>query len=323
MWDKLLQVDHLKVQLKLKDKTIYAVKDISFTVEPNQIVALIGESGCGKTMAATSILRLNRNLQMVIEGKVLFEQEDLLLKSEKQMQAIRGQEIGMVYQEPMSALNPNLKIGYQLKECLTIHKIAKGRKAKEKVIDMLKRVEIQDAQKRYHSYPHELSGGMQQRVVIAMAMLGQPKLLIADEPTTALDVSVQAKILKLMKRLKEETGMSMLIISHDIDIVAELADQVMIMYGGMIVEKIRAEDLFEKALHPYTKGLLKCIPTMSAQKERLFNIEGQVIDMSKIQSGCPFYERCESRMDQCATKDPVLTMIRANHEVRCWLYADK
>lgn len=320
MTDKLLEVKDLRTHFQLEDKIIYAVNGVNFTIGKKEVVALIGESGSGKSVTALSIMGLvPQPPGMIKSGRIEFEGEDLLRKSEKEMRAIRGNQISMVYQEPMNSLNPMLTIGFQIKECLTIHKKAKGNAAKEAAIEMLKKVEIADPEEAYHSYPHKLSGGMKQRVMIAMALICNPKLLIADEPTTALDVTIQAEILDLIKRLKNDFDTSVLLITHDLGVVTEMADKIIVMYGGRIMEIAAKRELYKNPAHPYTTGLMKCIPRLNSNKERLYTIEGTVPDMSYEPVGCEFYHRCDQKMSICENNRPGLIEIEKGHFVRCFL----
>lgn len=324
MEEKLLEIIDLKTHFEIEDKTIYAVNGVSFSIRKGEVVALIGESGSGKSVTAMSIMGLiPQPPGKVKSGQILFEGKDLLKNSEKKLRKVRGNKIAMVYQEPMNSLNPRLTIGYQLKECLIIHKIAKGKEAKNIAIELLKKVEIPEPHQRYNSYPHELSGGMRQRVMIAMALICNPKLLIADEPTTALDVTIQAEILELIKKLKEELGTSVLLITHDLGVVTEMADRILVMYGGQIREVASARELYTNPLHPYTLGLMKCIPRLNSNRERLYTIDGNVPDLSSEYSGCEFYSRCEKKIDRCERERPGLVEVKPNHEVRCWNYGEE
>lgn len=319
---KLLEVKDLKTHFQLEDKTIYAVNGISFSIDRGEVVALIGESGSGKSVTALSIMGLIPQPPGIIRSGVIeFEGEDLLKKSSKEMRRIRGNKISMVYQEPMNSLNPMLTIGFQIKECLTIHKKVKGNEARSKAIEILKKVEMADPEETYNSYPHKLSGGMRQRVMIAMALICNPKLLIADEPTTALDVTIQAEILDLIKRLKEEFSTSVLLITHDLGVVTEMADKIIVMYGGKIMEVAYTKDLYLTPAHPYTSGLMQCIPRMKKSQDKLYTIEGTVTDMSFEPEGCEFYDRCHKKMAICKTNKPELLEIEKSHFVRCFLYA--
>lgn len=315
---KLLEVKNLKTHFQLEDKTIYAVNGISFSIDKGEVVALIGESGSGKSVTALSIMGLVSQPPGIIKsGSIEFEGEDLLKKKNKEMQSIRGNKISMVYQEPMNSLNPMLTIGYQIKECLTIHHKTRGKEAKEKVLDILRKVDMPDPESTYNSYPFKLSGGMRQRVMIAMALICNPKLLIADEPTTALDVTIQAEILNIVRKLKDEFGTSVLLITHDLGVVTEIADKIIVMYGGKIMEIAPTKKLYRNPSHPYTLGLMKCIPRMNSTQDKLYTIEGAVPDMSSEPEGCEFYDRCHKRMDICKNTKLDLIEIEENHFVRC------
>lgn len=321
MSEKLLEVKDLRTHFQLEDKTIYAVNGISFNIDKGEVVALIGESGSGKSVTALSIMGLVPQPPGIIKsGTIEFIGEDLLKKKNKEMRKVRGNEISMVYQEPMNSLNPMLTIGYQIKECLTIHNKAKGKRAKEMAIEILRKVEMADPEEAYNSYPFKLSGGMRQRVMIAMALICNPKLLIADEPTTALDVTIQAEILDLIKRLKDEFDTSVLLITHDLGVVTEMADRIIVMYGGKIMEEAITRDLYTKPSHPYTIGLMKCIPRLNSNKDKLYTIEGTVPDMTSEPQGCEFYSRCDNRMEACQNKKPELKEIGNKHFVRCLLH---
>lgn len=321
MTEVLLEIKNLKTHFELDDKTVYAVNDVSFTINKDEITALIGESGSGKTVTALSIMSLVPQPPGNIKsGEILFKGKDLLKYTEKQLKTIRGNEISMIYQEPLNSLNPYLSIGYQVKECLVIHGLSKGKKAKEMAIEILRKVEIPDPQERYNSYPHQFSGGMRQRVMIAMALITNPILLIADEPTTALDVTIQAEILDLIRKLKKESKMSVLLITHDLGVVTEIADKIVVMYSGKIMEIASTNELHNNPLHPYTIGLMKCIPRMNEARKKLHTIEGNVPDLTFEPEGCEFYDRCNKRIDKCKSEKPKLLKKEFDHYVRCWLY---
>lgn len=322
MAKNLLEIKNLKTHFELEDKTIYAVNGIDFSIGKKEVVALIGESGSGKSVTALSVMGLIPEPPgKVVDGSIIFNGKDLLKKSKKEMKVLRGNEISMVYQEPMNSLNPMLSIGYQIKESLAIHKKIKGKKAKEMAIDMLRKVEIPEPEKRYKSYPYQLSGGMRQRVMIAMALICNPKLLIADEPTTALDVTIQAEILDLIKRLKDEYDTSVLLITHDLGVVTEMADKIVVMYSGKIMEIAPTRELYHNPLHPYTNGLMKCIPRFNTSKGELYTIGGSVPDLSYEPKGCEFYDRCNKRMEQCKNNKPKLVEISKNHYIKCLLHS--
>lgn len=321
MKERLLEVKGLKTYFKLEDKTIYAVNDINFNIGKKEVVALIGESGSGKSATALSIMGLIPSPPgKIMGGQILFDGEDLLTKKDKELQGIRGNKISMIYQDPLDSLNPLLTIGYQIKEPLIIHGKMKGEEAKEKAIKMLEKVEIPEPNEVYKRYPFQLSGGMRQRVMIAMALICNPKLLIADEPTTALDVTIQAEILELIKKLKEEYETSVLLITHDLGVVAEMADRIIVMYSGKIMESAPTRELYKNPLHPYTLGLMKCIPRLNAVKSRLYTIKGSVPDLSIVPEGCEFYSRCDKKMEKCLHIKPKVIELEEGHFVRCLHY---
>ncbi|NBI05475.1 ABC transporter ATP-binding protein [Senegalia massiliensis] len=321
--ENLLEVKNLTTYFKLENKTIHAVDDVSFNIKKGEIVALIGESGSGKSVTAKSIMRIVPIPPgKIVNGKVIFEKEDLLQKKNKELRHIRGKDISMIYQEPMTSLNPMLKVGYQIKEVLKIHTNIKGSDAKEKAIELLRKVDIPEPEKRYNSYPYELSGGMRQRVMIAMALICNPKLLIADEPTTALDVTIQAEILELIKNLKSELNMSVLFITHDLGVVTNIADRIMVMYSGKIREISYTNELYKNPLHPYTVSLMKCIPRLNDPAKELYTIKGNVPDLEIKEKGCAFYPRCNRRMDKCIDNNPKLVEYKKGHFVRCWHYEE-
>ena len=296
-----------------------AVEGVSFDIRKAETLALVGESGCGKTITALSIIRLvPEPVGEIVKGEITFEGESLLNLSEPQMRSIRGRDIGMIFQEPMSSLNPLFTIGYQIQEALLAHKKVKKGQLKEQVLYLLERAEIPSADKRYSDYPHQLSGGLRQRAMIAQALVCNPALLIADEPTTALDVTIQAQILRLFSRLKETTDMSILLITHDLGIVAEVADRVCIMYAGRIVEEADVLTIFSHPRHPYTQGLLRSIPARSKPGQRLFAIPGVVPHPGNKPSGCPFHPRCDKADERCQSELPSYEEIEKGHKVSCW-----
>lgn len=319
--NELLKVEKMHVFFHGENGTIIpAVKELSFYINEGETVGLVGESGCGKSLTSLSIMQLIPKSAGFTEGEIVLEGEDVNLVSEKRMRSIRGNKMSMIFQEPMTSLNPVHKIGKQIGEVLQLHAVGNRTTIHEKTIEILKKVGIPRAEKIVHEYPHQLSGGMRQRVMIAMAMACNPKLLIADEPTTALDVTIQAQILELMKKLQEEYKTAILLITHDLGVIAEMADRVMVMYYGQIVEEADVRALFKEPKHPYTIGLLNSVPTLEdVDEKRLQPIPGIVPNLGDIQTGCPFRSRCEHAFEKCHEENPPLFK-RGIHSVRCWLY---
>ena len=296
-----------------------AVDGLDLDIPKGKIIGLVGESGCGKSMTAKSIMGLLKYPGRVAGGSIRFEDQDLTRLSDKELRKICGNDISMIFQEPMTSLNPVLKVGRQVRETLLVHNPTMSKaEAKQRVVEMFQRVGIPEAEKRYDCYPHELSGGLRQRVMIAMAMVCKPKLLIADEPTTALDVTIEAQILRLMKELRDETGMSVLIITHNMGVVAEICDYVYVMYAGKIMEQAETFELFDHTMHSYTKGLLDSIPRIGQNAERLHTIPGVVPNLLHLSQGCPFSNRCEYATDQCRTEKAQLHPVAPDHQVRCF-----
>lgn len=319
--DHLLKVKDLQVSFKTYGGEVQAVRNVSFEIGKGEAIAIVGESGSGKSVTVQSIMGLIPTPPGKIQnGKVFFEGIDLLKLSKREKQKVCGSQIGMVFQDPMTSLNPTMKIGTQIAEGLIRHQKFSKQEAKQKVIELLKLVGIPNAAERYDQYPHEFSGGMRQRVVIAIALACNPKLLIADEPTTALDVTIQAQILDLMKELQSKMNTAIILITHDLGVVAEMAQRVVVMYGGMVVETGIVYDIFDKPKHPYTWGLLESIPNLDAEeKERLIPIEGAPPDLFSPPKGCPFAPRCRYAMEICADHMPEEFQIADNHIARCWL----
>ena len=315
-----LQVKGLRVEYPTSKGTVRAVDGISFDVAAREIVALVGESGCGKSATALAILRLIAAPGRVPAGQILFDGEDLLQASQARIRAVRGQHIAMVFQEPMSSLNPVQRIGDQVAEPLLQHKLAGKAEAWQRAAGLLKRVNIPDPEARLHDYPHQFSGGMRQRVMIATAMACGPRLIVADEPTTALDVTVQAQILELLRSAVLADGTGMLLITHNLGVVARYADRVHVMYGGEIVESASADALYAQPSHPYTRGLLNSVPHLGqAEGERLVPIAGQPYDALNRPGGCSFHPRCPQVIDRCRSQAPPLLAVGRSHQVRCWL----
>ncbi len=305
----LLTVSHLKTHFFVEEGVVKAVDDVSFAIKPRETLCVVGESGCGKSITALSILRLIPNPPgKIVSGEIFYKGRNLLELSEREIRQIRGKEIAMIFQEPMTALNPVFTVGYQLKEVLKTHMGLKGKELNDKTIEMLKLTGIPAAEQRVNEYPHQLSGGMMQRVMIAMALCCNPSLLIADEPTTALDVTIQAQILELINELQEKLHMSVLLITHDLGVVAETAHNVAVMYAGKIVEYTNAKELFANPLHPYTIGLFESLPSVHDPKRPLKPIPGTVPDPHQFPTGCPFHPRCFMKKDICERMAPNLEM---------------
>ena len=319
-----LLVKNLKVSFSTSKKELIAVRGISYQLNQGEILALVGESGCGKTVSALSILRLIQEPPgKIVSGEILFAGKDLLKLKKKELQDLRGKDIAMIFQDPMTSLNPVLTIGEQIIETLLRHTSLSRKKAREKSFRLLEQVEIPSPKQKLDKYPHQLSGGMRQRVMIAMALSCSPRILIADEPTTALDVLIQAQILSLLKKIKNDTQMSILLITHDLGVVAEVAERVMVMYAGEIVESGSVNDLFRSPLHPYTIGLMESIPTLESTQQKLSKlkeISGTVPSLSQVPFGCPFHPRCSEAETRCKTDKPKLKKISQTHSVSCWLH---
>lgn len=318
----LLKVENLKISFGTDYGRVTAVDDVTFSIAPGETVALVGESGCGKSVTSHSIMRLIPTPPGSIDaGKVEFMGEDIFGKSEAEMEEIRGGLISMVFQEPMTSLNPVFCCGDQIMEAIIRHGNLSKSEAREKAVDMMRLVGIPLPEKRFDEYPHQMSGGMRQRVMIAMALSCDPKLLIADEPTTALDVTIQAQILELLKSLQERLGMAVLLITHDLGVVAETVKRVIVMYAGRIVEEAPVDVLFSSPLHPYTQGLLSSMPRLDEKKERLPVIPGNVPPLNDMPSGCRFNPRCPHASDICRTEIPALAEISSGHRSACFMHS--
>lgn len=315
----LLEVKKLKTFFFLGKDEYPAVDDVSFTIDEGETLAIIGESGSGKSVTVLSIMGLVDFPGKIIGGEILYKGENLLRKTEKEMGRIRGNEIAMIYQDPMSTLNPMNKVGKQIAEALIIHKKAKKNEANKRALELMKAVGISDGEERFNHLPDQFSGGMRQRLMIAMAIACNPKILIADEPTTALDVTIQAEILDLLRNLKHEYNMSIILNTHDLGVVAEMADNVVVMYCGKIMEKAPNKELFDNPLNPYTKKLMECIPRIDDKKKRLDSIEGYVPHPTEFSKGCRFSDRCSEVFQKCKEEIPDLKEVTPNHWVRCWL----
>jgi len=317
----LLEVKDLKTYFMAGRQEIKAVDGVSFNLNRNETLAIVGESGSGKSVTVLSIMRLIKPPGKIVSGEINFDNNSLLNLMEKQMTMVRGNKISMIYQEPMTSLNPVIPVGEQVREAVSIHKSISRKESKERAIELMNLVSIPEARLRYNELPAKFSGGMRQRIMIAMAIACNPDILIADEPTTALDVTIQAEIMKLLRSMKNKLRMSMLLITHDLGIVAENADRVLVMYCGMIMEEAPVGSLFRNPMHPYTVGLIQCIPSINNKVTKLNAIPGYVPHPSQFPKGCRFSSRCGKAMDICSRELPEIIEIEEGHKVRCWLYA--
>ncbi|MCZ8522278.1 MULTISPECIES: ABC transporter ATP-binding protein [Paenibacillus] len=317
----LLDIRHLQTHFRTEEGVVKAVNDVSLTIREGETVCIVGESGCGKSVTALSILQLvPEPYGRIVGGEIRYGGADLLQAGPKDIRRIRGNEIAMIFQEPMTSLHPVLTIGEQLTEPILVHRPLSRKAARLEALDLIRLVGISRPEAVYASYPHELSGGMLQRIMIAMALSCHPRLLIADEPTTALDVTIQAQILDLLRRIKEERGTSILLITHDLGVVAEMADRVVVMYGGKVVEQAPVLELFRHPQHPYTRGLLQAKPVLHQRTERLYTIPGQVPSLAGLGDFCYFSDRCPQAMEVCRSLQPQLRRRADGHETACWLY---
>jgi len=315
----ILDVRDLRVEFLIDDEFQVALHGVSFDIQAGETLGMVGESGCGKSVSALSIMQLVQCPPgRITDGTIAFQGQDLLQKTNREMREIRGKHISMIFQEPMTSLNPVYTVGDQIAESARIHQGLAKRDALDRACEMLEKVGIGLPKRRMHEYPHQLSGGMRQRIMIAIALLCRPKVLIADEPTTALDVTIQAQILDLMNELKAETGTSILMITHDLGVIAETSKRVAVMYAGRIVEQAPAHELFSHPLHPYTEGLLKSMPRIG-RRQRLHTIPGIVPELSRVPKGCPFHPRCEYAFETCRRENPLRIEVDRTRSVRCWL----
>ncbi|MFT4005929.1 MAG: ABC transporter ATP-binding protein [Lacrimispora sp.] len=322
MAETVLNVQHLQVKFRVsKTETLTAIQDVTFSVKEGETLGIVGESGCGKSVTANTILRLLPEKTTVIAGgSINFEGQDLTKLSLKEMRKVRGNKISMIFQEPMTSLNPVYRIGDQMVEMYQANNSISKKEAWKKAAGMLEKVGIPSPEQRMHEFPHNLSGGMRQRVMIAMALSSEPALLIADEPTTALDVTIQAQVLELMRDLQNQMNTAVLLITHDMGVVAENADYVMVMYAGEVVEYGSARSIFKNGMHPYTMGLLESIPRLDQDTDQLNTIDGTVPSLSQMPKGCRFSNRCSLCMDRCKEETPELRELEEGHQVRCFLY---
>ncbi|MFC1878410.1 ABC transporter ATP-binding protein [Chloroflexota bacterium] len=318
----ILEVKNLKTYFFTEDGVVKAVDGVDFELNQGEILGLVGESGCGKSVTSFSILKLVDDPGRTVDGEIFFDGRNLLELSEAEMVNMRGDRISMIFQQPQSSLNPVFTVGAQVAEVFQIHKKMNKKESWTEAVKLLKLVGIPDADEKAHAFPHEMSGGQAQRVMIAMALALKPRLLIADEPTTALDVTIQAQILDLMLDLRDQMGASVILITHDLGLIAEMADRVAVMYAGQIIEQTDILTLFDQPLHPYTVGLIASVPVLGQVKERLAVIPGSVPNLIDMPSGCRFAPRCQHAMEICTQKEPDLLSIKSGHVVRCWLYQD-
>jgi peptide/nickel transport system ATP-binding protein len=324
MTDSVLEVKGLKTSFFTDDGEVPAVNDIDFYVKPGEILGIVGESGCGKSVTSLSVMGLVPSPPgKIVGGEILFKGEDLTKASERRMRQIRGNEIAMIFQEPMTSLNPVFTIGDQLIEGIRLHEKISKKAAGKKAVEILKLVGMPRAEQLVDDYPHQLSGGMRQRVMIAMAMACQPEVLIADEPTTALDVTIQAQILDLMKRLNQELDTSIVLITHDLGVVAEVCDRIVVMYSGKVVEEGTTTTIFKNPQHPYTEGLIRSVPDMRDKRDRLYSIPGNVPKPGTLKQGCHFAPRCEHVFGRCTAENPELLNTEDGHKVRCFLHEER
>jgi len=317
----LLKVENLKTAFRTPRGNLLAVDDVSFEVEAGKTLGIIGESGSGKTVTAHSIIRLIPEPPGKIEsGRILFEGKDLLKLSPREMRSYRGSQISMIFQEPMTSLNPVFTVGAQIEEAMLLHQKVSKKQARENCLEMMNLVGIPDAEQRIHYYPHQMSGGLRQRVMIAMALACKPKLLIADEPTTALDVTIQAQILDLIRDLQKKMNMAVILITHDFGVIAEIADEVAVMYAGKIVERAPVRDVFDRPAHPYTRGLQRSIPALAKPGDPLYTIPGIVPDLLDLPKGCRFSDRCESKRSNCEVREPLIqeAVVSPQHQAACF-----
>ncbi|WP_147820542.1 ABC transporter ATP-binding protein [Salidesulfovibrio onnuriiensis] len=325
MTKPLLNVDNLSTYFYTDRGVAKAVCDVSYQINSGETLGVVGESGCGKSVTALSVMRLIPEPPgKIVEGKIEFDGVNLLDLSEREMRKVRGNKISMIFQEPMTSLNPVFRVGDQIAEALMLHEGLSRKAALERGVELLDQVGIPSPRSRIYDYPHQMSGGMRQRVMIAMALACRPKLLIADEPTTALDVTIQAQILDLMDKLREETGTAIQLITHDLGVIAETAQKVLVMYAGRVVEQADVRELFTNPMHPYTRGLMRSIPGLGRheEKERLETIPGMVPSLLHLPQGCRFHDRCRHATERCAREEPELKIADGKHPVRCWLYED-
>lgn len=318
----LLHIENLKTVISSKDGKLVPVDGVDITIPKGKTVGIVGESGCGKSMTAMSVMGLLPNTTHIEEGKILFQDMDLTKLNPKELRKITGDKISIIFQEPMTSLNPVIQVGKQVREAILLHEKVSKEEAKQRVIEIFRQVGIPEPERRYNAYPHQLSGGLRQRVMIGMAMVCNPDLLIADEPTTALDVTIEAQILHLMRQLQKDKGTSIMMITHNLGVVAEICDQVYVMYAGKVVESAEVHELFQNPKHPYTQGLLGALPKMDS-RQRLNSIDGMVPTLKDMPTGCRFAPRCPMATQKCREEQPALVDVTAGHQVRCFMSCSK
>lgn len=318
----LLHIENLKTVISSKDGKLVPVDGVDITIPKGKTVGIVGESGCGKSMTAMSVMGLLPNTTHIEEGKILFQDMDLTKLNPKELRKITGDKISIIFQEPMTSLNPVIQVGKQVREAILLHEKVSKEEAKQRVIEIFRQVGIPEPERRYNAYPHQLSGGLRQRVMIGMAMVCNPDLLIADEPTTALDVTIEAQILHLMRQLQKDKGTSIMMITHNLGVVAEICDQVYVMYAGKVVESAEVHELFQNPKHPYTQGLLGALPKMDS-RQRLNSIDGMVPTLKDMPTGCRFAPRCPMATQKCREEQPDLVDVTAGHQVRCFMSCNK
>lgn len=318
----LLHIENLKTVISSKDGKLVPVDGVDIAIPKGKTVGIVGESGCGKSMTAMSVMGLLPNTTHIEEGKILFQDMDLTKLNPKELRKITGDKISIIFQEPMTSLNPVIQVGKQVREAILLHEKVSKEEAKQRVIEIFRQVGIPEPERRYNAYPHQLSGGLRQRVMIGMAMVCNPDLLIADEPTTALDVTIEAQILHLMRQLQKDKGTSIMMITHNLGVVAEICDQVYVMYAGKVVESAEVHELFQNPKHPYTQGLLGALPKMDS-RQRLNSIDGMVPTLKDMPTGCRFAPRCPMATQKCREEQPALVDVTAEHQVRCFMSCSK
>lgn len=323
MSENILSVQNLHTSFKTGKGDVHAVNGVSFNLSPGKILGIVGESGSGKSVTAYSIMGILESNGCITDGKILYKGQDITKFTEKQMREFRGKCCSIIFQDPMTSLNPVFTIGFQLTEAIELHTARKGKEAEARAVEMLTLVGVNEPEKRLKQYPHELSGGMRQRVMIAMALSCEPDILIADEPTTALDVTIQAQILELMQELQKKLGMAIIMVTHDLGVIADMCDEIIVMYGGSVCERGTAEDIFYRPAHEYTKGLLRSIPNVDRMGQKLVPIPGTPINLLNMPKGCAFCPRCENAMKICLEEKPVEMQMPDGHFVSCWMNVKK